>query len=325
MTARPNLLVTSAGRRVQLVRFFQRALATTGISGRVLVAEANPEWSAAARTADDFAVAPRVTDPAFESFLLDYVERERVGLVVPTIDTELQLLARLRAPLAALGCHVAVSDTALVETCRDKRRSDAWFRDLGFDTPRLMARETLEFPCFAKPYDGSMSRGARAIRSAHELTHDLLADEKLMFMELFAEDEYDEFTVDAYYDRNGNLRCLVPRRRVEVRGGESSKGLVVKGPTYEYLLERLGRIRGARGCLTLQFFVSRLRPRWIASECNPRFGGGYPLSQAAGADYPVWLVREYLLRETIPFFDGWRDRTAMARFDDEVIFTLGDP
>ena len=141
----------------------------------------------------------------------------------------------------------------------------------------------------------------------------ILADEKLLFMEYLGPDEFDEYTVDAYYDTNGALKCLVPRKRIEVRGGEISKGVALKGKTYDYLRQKLERIEGARGCLTFQFFASKQEDRWLASELNPRFGGGFPLSYAAGANYPEWLIREYLLHEEIPVFDNWKDRTAMVR------------
>jgi carbamoyl-phosphate synthase large subunit len=317
-----NVLITSAGRRVQLVRFFQRALVDRGVAGHALVAEANPDWSAAARIAHGAYRLPQLSDGRYERDLLDLVEREGIRLIVPTIDTELLQLAMLRDSLLERGCHVSVSDAALVEICRDKRRSDAWFRTMGFDTPQIFARDQISFPCFVKPYDGSLSRGARALLSPDTLSPELLADEKLMFMELFDPAEYDEFTVDAYYSRRGELKCLVPRKRVEVRGGEISKGVALKGATYDYLHARLGGVTGARGCLTFQFFAARAQPRWAAIELNPRFGGGYPLSYAAGAHYPDWLIREYFFCEEIPAFDGWAAGTAMARYDAEVIFSL---
>lgn len=317
-----SILVTSAGRRVQLVRFFQRAMTERRLPRRVVVSEANPEWSAAARVADASFRSPRVTEPEYEPFLLDLVQRENVRLIIPTIDTELLRLSQLRDALGAVGCHVSVSDADLIETCRDKRCSDSWFRGIGFATPEIFDRACLRFPCFVKPYDGSMSRGARALLSPEMLSPELLADDKLMFMELFGPAAFDEYTVDAYYSRRGELKCLVPRKRVEVRGGEISKGVALKGATYDYLCERLVRVTGARGCLTFQFFAARTEQRWVAIELNARFGGGYPLSYAAGANYPDWLIREYFLDEEVPVFDGWQDRTAMARYDEEVIFTL---
>lgn len=320
-----NVLVTSAGRRVQLVRFFQRAISRRHLPGRVLVIDADPEWSAAARIADASFRSPHVAAPEYERFLLDLVERESISLIVPTIDTELLRLSEARRSLTQLGCHVAVSDPELIATCRDKRRSDRWFRGMGFETPEIYDRANLRFPCFVKPIDGSLSRGARAVLTPGALSPDQLSDNTLLFMELFGAPEFDEYTVDAYYDRHGELKCLVPRKRVEVRGGEISKGVALRGATYDFLRGRLGPIPGARGCLTFQFFASKTAARWVAIELNPRFGGGYPLSYAAGANYPDWLIREYLLDQEIPAFDGWHGGTAMVRYDDEVIFTLPDP
>jgi carbamoyl-phosphate synthase large subunit len=153
------------------------------------------------------------------------------------------------------------------------------------------------------------------------LSSDVRGDQKMLFMEYFSPVEFDEFSVDAYYSKSGELKCLVPRKRIEVRGGEISKGLAVKGRTYEYLRDTLGTIEGARGCLTLQFFVSKTEARTVASELNPRFGGGYPLTYFAGADYPEWLIREYLLCQSVPFYSQWSHGTGMVRYDSEIIFS----
>jgi len=322
---RGNVLVISAGRRVQLVRLFQRALADLRVDGKVMTTDSNPEWSAASRLADASFRAPRVSAPEYEPFLLELVEREGIRLIIPVMDTGLLRLAEMRDRLGGLGCAVVVSDAALVAICRDKRASNEWFRTLGCESPKMLNSDSLTFPCFVKPFDGSMSKGARALLAPDMVSPDLFADPGLLFMEYLAPEQYDEFTIDAYYDRSGVLRCLVPRKRVEVRGGEISKGIALRGKTYDYLFPRLTKVRGARGCLTFQFFASKQEARWVASELNPRFGGGITLSCAAGANYPEWIIREYLLNQAIADFDAWADRTAMVRYDSEVIFTAQDP
>jgi carbamoyl-phosphate synthase large subunit len=54
-------------------------------------------------------------------------------------------------------------------------------------------------------------------------------------------------------------------------------------------------------------------------EINPRFGGGFPLSNAAGADFTDWLIKEYLLGQKLPFYDLWSSDLVMLRYDAKVI------
>ena len=58
---------------------------------------------------------------------------------------------------------------------------------------------------------------------------------------------------------------------------------------------------------------------FTAIEINPRFGGGYPLSYRANANYPAMIVREYLLGEEPVFFNDWKAGMLMLRYDDEII------
>ena len=55
-----NILITSAGRRVGLVRFFQTELKKKFPTSKVYTAEANPQWSSACRVSDEFFTIPRV-------------------------------------------------------------------------------------------------------------------------------------------------------------------------------------------------------------------------------------------------------------------------
>jgi carbamoyl-phosphate synthase large subunit len=318
MVDKENTLLLSVGRRVELLRAFQAEAKARGIGGGVFATDMNPCISAACRVADRAFRMPRVTDEGYLDELLKLCEEQRVGLVVPTIDTELMALAGAKARFADSGIQLVISDEALVRTCRDKRRTAELFASLDIDTPALMDPANLTFPCFSKPYDGSRSVGAKRLALPSDLTDSMRSDPKLIFME-YMDSTYDEFTVDAYFDRNGTLKCLVPRRRLEVRDGEVSKGVTRRGHVYDYLRDRLKKIQGARGCLTVQLFVSSDGRRYAALEVNPRFGGGYPLSYAAGANFPGWLLDEYLFGAALPFFEGWKQDLMMLRYDAQVL------
>jgi carbamoyl-phosphate synthase large subunit len=122
-----------------------------------------------------------------------------------------------------------------------------------------------------------------------------------------------------YYDKTHHVKCIVPRKRMLIRAGEINKGVTCNNVIVEFLKTKLNHIDGAIGCLTLQLFLSRKTKRIVAIEINPRFGGGFPLSYHAGANYPLWLINEYFLNQEVSYTDGWENNLLMLRYDDEVI------
>ena len=319
-----NILITSAGRRVELVRAFQTELKKLFPLSKVYTAEANPEWSSACRISDGFFTIPRVDNENYVKSILELCIKKEIKIVIPTIDTELLVLSNSKELFLLNNIHIIVSDFDLIANCRDKRQTNILFKDLKINIPSAIDKKNPSFPLFIKPYDGSLSKDIYLINSKEELTDSLLNNPKLMFMEYINPKDFQEYTIDAYYDKNSDLRCLVPRRRIEVRGGEISKGKTEKLNFYNILKDKLGFIKGAKGCLTIQFFIGKETEDIIGIEINPRFGGGFPLSYASGANYPEYIILEYIMNEPISFNDNWIENRVMLRFDSEVILDQDD-
>jgi carbamoyl-phosphate synthase large subunit len=108
-----------------------------------------------------------------------------------------------------------------------------------------------------------------------------------------------------------------------VRAGEISKGCTVKDrKLVEAGKRHVERLGGCRGCVTLQCFDAGGSEEPVFFEANLRFGGGFPLSYAAGADYPRWIV-EMCAGKAVHEFDDWRGGVVMLRFDEAVYFDSG--
>ena len=314
-----NILITSAGRRVSLVRMFKKELKSFFPDARLYTTDADPSLSAACHESDgSFKVLKNDADGYIEE-LLDLALTNEIKIIIPTIDTGLQILADQKYFFSKSGIELLTCSGSFIEICRDKRKTSAFFAEKGIDTPRIFAKDALEFPIFIKPYDGSMSVDTFYVASAEELTSQHLSNEKFMFMEFVDSNSFEEYTIDMYYDKHNLLKCLVPRKRIEVRGGEVNKGITVKGFVYEFLKEKLAHIDGAVGCLTMQVFYNKKTNSIKALEINPRFGGGYPLSYLAGANYPRFIIQEYLLGQEIEHFEDWEENLLMLRYDDEIL------
>ena len=319
-----NVLITSAGRRVGLVRAFQLELKKKFPTSKVYTADSNPEWSSACRVSDEYFTVQRVDSQNYINSLLELCIKNQIKIVVPTIDTELLVLSDSKELFLTNNIHIVVSDFDFVLKCRDKRQTNILFKDLKIDIPSSIDKQNPSFPLFIKPYDGSLSKDIYLINSKEELTHSLVNNPKLMFMEYINPKDYHEYTIDAYYNKNSDLKCLVPRLRIEVRGGEISKGKTEKPEFYKILKDKLSFIKGAKGSLTIQFFISKETDDIIGIEINPRFGGGFPLSYSAGANYPEYIILEYMMNEPITFNENWIENRVMLRFDSEVILDRND-
>lgn len=318
-----NILVLSAGRRVELLRAFKQNIADLGFQARILAADMRPHLSAACQIADDSFTLPKATDPEFPGALLTLCHQHNIALVVPTIDPELEVLSQKAGLFQEQGITITISTPELIAESRDKRKTGSLFNSLGIGYPQIMSRDNLSFPCFCKPYDGSRSVGAKPLMEASDLLSEDLENPKNIFIELVPE-TYSEYTVDAYYNNSHRLCGLVPRERLEVRDGEVSKGITRKNFVYHYLIQRLDHLPGARGCITFQFFVNHTTQDIKGLEINPRFGGGYPLTHSSGAEFTRWMLKEYWLQEVLPMFDDWQDNLLMLRYDAAVFNVLED-
>lgn len=311
-----NILITSAGRRVSLIRFAQETLKQFNSHGKVYAIDMFPNLSAACQVADHYASAPRVSDPDYGSFLLSYCLYNTITLVIPTIDTELSILADLKAPFAEHGITIVVSETSLCDTFYLKSSTFTFFDSHGFKTPRIITDlEKSNYPLFAKLDNSSCSIGSGRVASYPEASTLLKENKNYIFQELA---EGEEYTVDFYLSRDQIPLMIIPRKRLEVRAGEVSKSQTDKDISIIEEVKRLApHLNGGWGPITLQLFKSK-KGALSLIEINPRLGGGYPLSYHAGMNIFELLLRE-LRGDILSYSETWEDQLTMLRYDSEVL------
>ena len=291
-----------------------------GPNAKVFTTDLHPEMSSACLTSDKGFKVGRFADPDYMDVILEICKQHEIGLIIPTIDTELKLLAQSRSRFEKEGIHCIVSDEAFIDVCRDKRNMNQFFEEHGFLIPQSIDIDDPSFPVFIKPYNGSSSKDIFLVKDASMLASYMKDKERFMHLEYLSPKDYKEYTIDLYYNRTGQLKCIVPRVRIAVRGGETNKGITQKHKfIMSFVQEKLQHIEGARGCLTLQIFHGLTNDKIYGIEINPRFGGGYPLSYLAKANYPAWIIEEYLLGREITDFEDWEDNLLLLRHDNEML------
>ncbi len=315
-----SVLFTCIGRRVSLLNSFAAAARQLKIDA-ALIGTDTTELSSAFQLCDKGFLVKPTTHAGYIKQLLTIVKTNRVKLLIPTVDLDLKLLSQNKPKFAAMGCRVLVSTPDVVDICQDKRKTYRFLLKNGFDTPVTMSIRTalskkkLNWPCFLKPWDGYAGRGNAVVNNRKELLFFTGKIPNAICQEFI---EGTEYTCDVYVDFSLKVRCVVPRKRIEVRAGEVSKGQVVKHPLIcGEAAELVTKLGAGPGVITLQLFLSDdNKVKFI--EVNPRFGGGVPLSIKAGADFPKWILQELIGRKANIRFDGFRDSLIMLRYDGEV-------
>jgi carbamoyl-phosphate synthase large subunit len=322
-----NVMISSAGRRVALLQTFRQSLANLGLEGKLLAVDVQ-RLSAAFHAADAGFLVPRCTSDAFIPTMLELCKTHEVKLLVPTLDPELQPYAQHRAEFAAIGTTVAISSPQVVAIGSDKAQTHAWLVSQGFPAPRqgdpqavLANQDAWPWPLIAKPIQGSSSIGVVQVDSPEALRMATRSGEHIV--QSIAPGK--EYTVSVYVDRHGRCHCAVPRRRLEVRGGEVSKGMAVRIPEVQQLARAIAeRLPGAYGVLNVQIFWDEKTGELTVIELNARFGGGYPLAWQAGARYSQWLIEDLLGLPSTASWEGWEDGLVMLRYDDAVFVKRED-
>jgi carbamoyl-phosphate synthase large subunit len=317
-----NILVTAASRRVPLVRAFQAALQGFGRRGRVIVTDVNP-LSPAVHIADRWYHVPLATSPDYLDAIAAICDAEGIDLIVPTIDDELELFGSAAEWFRARGVRVAVSPMVTSQICNDKLATSAHLRNLGIAAAKTWRPvdlpELAPLPLFVKPRFG---RGGVAAFAAH-------TERELSFFSSYVQDavvqeflDGPEFTIDVLCSFTHDVIAVVPRERVVVRAGVMDRGRTVKDDALIELGLAIARILPFAGAANIQCRIVNGRP--VVFEINPRFSGGIPLTIAAGADFPSYLVELALGRKVAPRIGQFRGDLWMTSYENAIFVGATD-
>ena len=321
-----NILITCGGRRVSLLKFFQTELKKIYPEGLVYITDSHPLLSSAAHLADGFFKVPDLSSPNYINELLNICIENKIVLLIPTFDPELLALSQNEELFKKNGITIVISSTDFINKTINKSNTHRFFKSLNIPFPKEYSKKEYKLPIYIKPNLGSNSKDNFVITSENDFLKKHFVNDEYLFLEYLNPNEFKEYTCDLYYSKTHHLKCAVPRKRLEVRAGEVSKALTKKNEILDFIYKNFSFLPGARGCINIQLFKHISTSKIVCIEINPRFGGGFPLSYHAGANYPLWILNEYLLGKEITFYSGWEDNLLMLRYDQEVIarnFTNG--
>jgi len=323
MSTKTTILITSIGKRVQLIEHLKKKFRIVGVDAG--------DINAGRYFADKFYKIPKANEDNYIDVLVNICKKENVKGIIPLYEGEFKFLNEARDRFKGYGTILILSGEKVINICKDKKFTYEYFIDSKINLPKVYSdaeiekiintEDTSKIPLFIKPVDGMGSNNTFRINNIKELEFFNHYVENNIIQECIIGEEY---TVDCLVDFEGNPIYVVPRKRIEVRSGEVVKSSTIKderiiNDTIE-VIKHLNKAKdkygfGTIGPLTIQFFKDNKEEIYLL-EINPRFGGGVPLSFEAGADYGKAL--EMLINnEKIPFENKFEEKV-MLRYEQAV-------
>lgn len=318
-----KILFTSVGRRVELIQAFRHAAQKAKID--LVIYGADMALDAPALAYCDKAVRScRIKDEQYVPSLLRVCQEEGIHALIPTIDTDLLLLAQNKERFEAIGTRVVISAADKVAIARDKRNTSAFFVSCGLKAPLPVddwTKYTGGFPAFIKPKDGSSSINAFKVENEKEL-EELANKVDDYIVQPFVDGT--EYTVDIFCGFDHKPVFITPRERTAVRAGEVLKTKICQDESIIAECKKLVEKFEPVGQITVQLIQQTTTGDNYYIEINPRFGGGAPLSIKAGADSAEALLR-LLDGQTLGYVaHAAADQSVYSRFDQCVCVDFGE-
>jgi carbamoyl-phosphate synthase large subunit len=318
VTAPLRVLVTGAGGPAAIAAM--KSLRAEE-SVQLIAADMDP-WAAGLYLTPERTLVPAGAAPDFTAVLLDRCRTLGVDVVLPTVDAELQPLARAREEFAAAGVALLLAPAAALDVILDKLTLAEHCAGVVRVPRTELFGPSLDpagwtYPVVVKPRRGSGSRGVVIVDSAAELAaldrSPNFIEQGLIVQEFLPGEEY---SVDVLADAAGQVIASVPRLRARVDSGVSVGGRTVHDAEIEWFGRAVAQATGVT-------YVANVQCRRTAEgipallEVNPRMPGTLGLTIASGVDMPR-LALAALLGRPVPASLDFCER-AVVRFLDERI------
>jgi hypothetical protein len=233
-----------------------------------------------------FEELPYINSPKFLCYLNDYIQKERIDYIYPAHDSVVLALAYAQER-GNLSCRVLVSPYDTCRICRSKKLTMELFNNL-VRTPRIYSCEedVDKWPVFLKPDVGQGSKGTFLAPNSQVSRFYSSLDPSLLMMEYLPG---DEFTVDCFTNKGGELVFVQARSRSRIMNGISVRTYPIRDARIESMATIINKKIIFRGAWFFQV-KNAYDGQPVLMEAAPRIAGAMGFCRGAGVNLPLMSV-----------------------------------
>ena len=128
----------------------------------------------------------------------------------------------------------------------------------------------------------------------------------------------DEYTVDAVVGKRGTVFAIVPKKRLEMRGGSTYKAVTVHHPEIEAITTRILDLLKPTGPLNIQYKIDEENGSANVMEINPRFSSTLCLTVDAGINSVEILLQDAFGEPTNSYY-SFKEGLCMLRYWENIV------
>ena len=230
--------------------------------------------------ADDFIVLPYSDDPKLWKIIEKKLIEHRIDMVIPSFDETIMGWSKRKEYFKKKGVHVLVSNENTLKIFLDKYNAYQFCKTHNIPTPKTSLTQDY---LLVKPRFG---RGGSGV---------FMGDEPQDMHEMVSQEFINgvEYTVDCLFDKNGEPIYIIPRQRIDIKDGKSTKGLVVRHEEIVKFVKEMAKQIKLEGPINFQFIEKEGRSLYFI-EVNPRIAGGMALGMAASENWINLIVNNFI-------------------------------
>ena len=309
-----NVLVTSAGNKVPLIKALQVATKKISLDIKVIGCDLSP-LVITKYFADDFITMPSL-DELNNELLLTLCRDNQVDIIIPTRDGELEFFASRRSWLEENGIKILISSPDSIKKFQDKLKFYQLCKTKNIDA--IPTYESVE-DVVSQVIVVKEKIGAGSIGVALNLTKsEAIAHAETLQSPIFQPYiKGEEISIDSWCDNTGMLKACILRYRNLVVNGESHITTTFRNQEIEDKIEGIINKLEIKGHAVLQAIIDDGGNIHLI-EINARFGGASTASIAAGLDTFYWTLCE-LDKRRIPDFKRSEADITQVRYSQDIL------
>jgi len=256
---------------------------------------------------DDFIVMPKTNDKELWEKTKNLLIKHHVDIVIPSLDETMIDWATKVDEFHNYGITIIISPIKTINIFQDKWNTYNFFKSISIQTPKTSLEDIYQI---IKPRLGRGGSGIFENTYKNNFSmQNLISQEKITGT---------EYTVDALFNKDGTAIYIVPRERIDVKEGKSTKGVVVKNKKIDDLIMKISKHIKFIGPINFQLFKT-INDKLVFIEVNPRIAGGMALGFAATENW-IKLMVDNIIKDKKIVPKKINYGLKMARYYDECFF-----